>query len=283
MSQTDKTPTSFRAACVQLRSGRERDANLDEAERLIRDAARDGAVYIQTPEQTATMEMNRKALMAVIGDEADDLGVKRMQALAEELKVWLHIGSMSFAVQSGDETKAANRSLLIAPNGEIAARYDKIHMFDVDLENGESYRESASFEAGGRAVAAALPWGTLGLTICYDLRFPYLYRALAQQKGADILAIPSAFTKRTGEAHWHVLLRARAIEHGAFVLAAAQGGTHENGRKTYGHSLIIDPWGRILAEAGDEPCFIAADIDMGLVAESRRSVPSLKHDKAFEF
>ena len=282
MSQPSSTPSSFRAACVQLRSGRERDANLDEAERLIRDAARDGAVYIQTPEQTATMEMNRKALMTVIGAEADDPGVRRMQALAEELKVWLHIGSMSFAVQSGDGTKAANRSLLIAPSGEIAARYDKIHMFDVDLENGESYRESASFQAGGRAVAAALPWGTLGLTICYDLRFPYLYRALAQKKGADILAIPSAFTKRTGEAHWHVLLRARAIEHGAFVIAAAQGGSHENGRKTYGHSLIIDPWGRILAEADDEPCFIAADIDMSLVAESRRSVPSLKHDKVFE-
>ncbi|SNY92341.1 Predicted amidohydrolase [Cohaesibacter sp. ES.047] len=279
---TAANSSSFRAACVQLRSGRERGANLDEAERLIRDAARDGADYVQTPEQTATMEMNRKALMAAIGDETGDEGVKRVQALAKELGIWLHIGSMSFVVSTHEGDKAANRSLLIAPAGEIAARYDKIHMFDVDLENGESYRESASFQAGTKAVAATLPWGTLGMTICYDLRFPYLYRALCQQKNATLLAVPSAFTKRTGEAHWHVLLRSRAIEHGAFVFAAAQGGEHENGRKTYGHSLIIDPWGRILAEAEDEPCFIAADINMGLVAESRGAVPSLKHDKAFE-
>nr|WP_319514349.1 carbon-nitrogen hydrolase family protein [uncultured Cohaesibacter sp.] len=274
--------TSFRAACVQLRSGRDPAHNLDEAERLIREARRDGAEYIQTPEQTATMEMNRKAMMAVLSSEEDDEGLKRMQALAEELDIWLHIGSMSFLVKTCDEVKAANRSLLISPAGRIAARYDKVHMFDVDLENGESYRESASFVPGEKAVNAILPWGTLGLTICYDLRFPYLYRALCNQKGASILAIPAAFTKRTGQAHWEVLMRARAIENGAFVIAAAQGGKHENGRKTYGHSIIVDPWGTVLAEAQDEPCFIAADIDMTRVDVCRKAIPSLQHDRAFE-
>lgn len=274
--------TSFRAACVQLRSGRDPEHNLDDAERLIREARRDGAEYIQTPEQTATMEMNRKAMMAVLSSEDDDEGLKRMQALAEELDIWLHIGSMSFLVKTCDDVKAVNRSLLISPAGRIAARYDKIHMFDVDLENGESYRESASFVPGEKAVSAILPWGTLGVSICYDLRFPYLYRALCNQMSANILAIPAAFTKRTGQAHWQVLMRARAIENGAFVIAAAQGGKHENGRKTYGHSIIVDPWGTVLAEAQDEPCFIAADIDMTRVDACRKAIPSLQHDRAFE-
>nr|WP_321524581.1 carbon-nitrogen hydrolase family protein [uncultured Cohaesibacter sp.] len=274
--------TSFRAACVQLRSGRNPEHNLDEAERLIRGARRDGADYIQTPEQTATMEMNRKAMMDVISAQDDDEGVKRMQALAEELDIWLHIGSMSFLVRTCDEVKAVNRSLLITPTGRIAAQYDKIHMFDVDLDSGESYRESASFVPGLKAVSSIVPWGTLGMTICYDLRFPYLYRALCKQKGANILAIPAAFTKRTGQAHWEVLMRARAIENGAFVIAAAQGGKHENGRETYGHSIIVDPWGTVLAVAGEEPCFIAADIDMTRVEGCRKAIPSLQHDRAFE-
>ncbi len=275
---------TFRAACVQLRCGREIGANLDLAERLIREAAADGCAYIQTPEQTATMEMSRKALMAILAPQGEDEGLKRMQALARELSIWLHIGSMSFLVTDpeSDEAKAANRSVVLAPDGSVAASYDKIHMFDVDLENGESYRESNSFQAGSKAVSVALPWGELGLSICYDLRFPYLYRALCQEKGASILAIPAAFTKKTGEAHWQVLMRARAIECGAFVIAAAQGGTHENGRKTYGHSLIVDPWGKVLAEAGDEPCFVAADIDMGLVDKCRQAVPSLTHDRDFD-
>nr|WP_321460838.1 carbon-nitrogen hydrolase family protein [uncultured Cohaesibacter sp.] len=274
--------TTFRAACVQLRSGRDPEHNLDEAERLVREARRDGCLYIQTPEQTATMEMNRKAMMGVLCAEDDDEGLKRMQALAEELDIWLHIGSMSFLVKTCDEMKAVNRSLLLSPTGRIAARYDKIHMFDVDLENGESYRESASFVPGQKAVSAVLPWGTLGMSICYDLRFPYLYRALCNQKGANILAVPAAFTKRTGQAHWDVLLRARAIENGAFVIAAAQGGEHENGRKTYGHSIIIDPWGTILAEGDEEPGFIAADIDMARVDVCRTAIPSLQHDRSFE-
>ncbi|WP_114011683.1 carbon-nitrogen hydrolase family protein [Cohaesibacter intestini] len=274
----------FRAACVQMRCGRDIGTNLDLAERLIREAAADGCVYIQTPEQTSTMEMSRKALMAIIAEQDADEGLKRMQALARELSVWLHIGSMSFLASdpATGEPKAANRSLVLTPDGSVVATYDKIHMFDVDLENGESYRESSSFEVGARAVSVALPWGELGLSICYDLRFPYLYRALCQQKGASILAIPSAFTKKTGEAHWQVLMRARAIECGAFVIAAAQGGTHENGRKTYGHSLIVDPWGKVLVEAEDEPCFVAADIDMGQVAKCRQAIPSLTHDRSFD-
>jgi predicted amidohydrolase len=269
---------------VQLCTGTKIDSNLDIAEALIREAARDGCAYIQTPEQTATMEMSRTALMAILSEQEDDDGLRRLQALAQELRIWLHIGSMSFRTVDPvtGEPKAANRSILIGPDGEVVATYNKIHMFDVDLENGESYRESASFEAGDKAVVADLPWGRLGLSICYDLRFAALYRALCKQKGASVLAIPSAFTHRTGKAHWDVLMRARAIENGAFVIAAAQGGVHENGRKTFGHSLIVDPWGAILAQAGEEPCFIAADIDMARVASCRQSVPSLTHDRVFE-
>ena len=277
--------TTFRAACVQLCTGRDIGRNLDIAEGLIRDAALDGAHYVQTPEQTATMEMSRKALMSIISPQDRDEGVKRCQALARELGIWLHIGSMSFRMKdpvSGDDL-AANRSVVIAPDGAIAATYDKIHMFDVDLANGESYRESKSFLAGSRARVVSLPWGKLGLTICYDLRFPQLYRTLCNRLGASILAIPAAFTRKTGEAHWSILMRARAIENGAFVIAAAQGGSHENGRQTFGHSVIVDPWGTILAEAADEPCFIAADIDMMRVEKCRKAIPSLTHDRNFEF
>src|SRR6476660_2182651 len=177
--------------------------------------------------------------------------------------------------------KVANRSYLITPQGEIAARYDKLHMFDVDLPGGESYRESQYFKPGEKAVLADLPFGRLGLSICYDLRFPALYRALAAA-GAEIIAVPSAFTKQTGEAHWHALIRARAIETGAFVLAAAQGGKHENGRETFGHSLVVDPWGRILAEGGSEPGVVLAGIDPAEVAAARARVPSLQHGRRFE-
>ena len=177
--------------------------------------------------------------------------------------------------------KAANRAFLIDPRGEIAARYDKIHMFDVDLANGESYRESRNYRAGDLAVVTDLPWGRLGITVCYDLRFPALYRALAEA-GASFLAIPSAFTRQTGEAHWHILNRARAIENGCFVLAAAQGGKHENGRETFGHSLVVDPWGRILAEGGTEPGVVMAEIDPAEVVAARSKVPSLQHGRRFE-
>ncbi|MCV6574832.1 MAG: carbon-nitrogen hydrolase family protein [Cohaesibacter sp.] len=272
--------TQIRAACVQLRAGRDIVANLDQAQDLILQAAKDGCVYIQTPEQTATMELNRAKLLEKISSQEQDEGIKRLRSLAKALGIWLHIGSMAVLADGLDDAgrpKAANRSFLIGPDGAIKAQYDKIHMFDVDLANGESYRESASFQAGRELVLASLPWGQLGFSICYDVRFPHLYRALSQ-KGASLLAVPAAFTAKTGAAHWHILLRARAIENGAFVLAAAQGGLHENGRRTYGHSLIIDPWGTILVEAGEEPCFIAADLDMGQVDVCRSAVPSLGHD-----
>jgi predicted amidohydrolase len=268
----------FTAGLVQMRSGRSPRANFDAAANLIREAKAAGADYVLTPEMTNLMEMKRDALFAAVGFEEDDATFADFRALARSLGLYLHIGSLALKV--GPE-KAANRSFLLDPQGEIVARYDKIHMFDVDLANGESYRESRTYRAGETAALADLPWGGLGLTICYDLRFPALYRALAEA-GASFLAIPSAFTRQTGEAHWHVLMRARAIETGCFVFAAAQGGRHENGRETFGHSLIVDPWGRILAEGGVEPGLVLAEIDPAEVAAARARVPSLQHGRRFE-
>ena len=273
------TERTFKAACVQLRAGQDMEANIADAVALIREAAGEGAAYILTPEQTSLMELGAKALFSQIRTEDNDIALPAFRALAAELGVWLHIGSL--AIRLSDE-KAANRSFLIAPDGAIAARYDKIHMFDVDLAGGESYRESSTYQAGDEAVVADLPWGGLGFSICYDLRFPHLYRTLSHA-GAHFLTVPAAFTRQTGEAHWHTLLRARAIENGTFVLAAAQGGTHENGRETYGHSLIINPWGKVLAEAYTNPGVIVAEIDVAEVEEARRRIPSLSHDRPFAF
>ncbi len=268
----------FTAACVQLRAGQDVARNVEEASRLIREAKGAGADFVATPETTHLMELGGKALFAKTVAQDEDQGLAAFRALAAELKVWLLIGSLSIRIS---QTKVANRSFLLAPDGAIAAAYDKIHMFDVDLADGESYRESKNFVAGTQAIVADLPWGGLGLTICYDLRFPALYRALAQG-GAQILTAPAAFTQQTGEAHWHILLRARAIETGCFVVAPAQGGVHENGRKTYGHSLIISPWGEILAEAGVDPCVISAQIDLESVGRARARIPSLTHDRPFK-
>ncbi|WP_371347406.1 carbon-nitrogen hydrolase family protein [Ancylobacter sp. IITR112] len=268
----------FRAALIQMRTAKDVAANVAAASALIRRAAAEGASYIQTPEMTGTMEENREALFRVLHAEEDDPALAAFRALAAELNVHLHIGSL--AVRAS-EHRAANRSYLLAPDGSIAARYDKIHMFDVDLPNGDVYRESAAYRPGELAIVADLPQIRLGLTICYDLRFPALFRALAEA-GAGMIAAPAAFTQSTGEAHWHILLRARAIETGCFVLAAAQGGTHENGRKTFGHSLIIDPWGTILAEGGSEPGIIAAEIDPAEVARVRGRIPSLSNGRRFE-
>jgi deaminated glutathione amidase len=269
---------TFRAGLIQLRTGRSVAANIDAAAKLVRQAKAAGADYVQTPEMTNLMELGRKALFAAVVEEGQDPSLAAFRQLARELRLYFHVGSL--AVRASTE-KAANRSLLIDPKGEIVARYDKIHLFDVELADGESYRESNSYRPGETAVLADLPWGRLGLSVCYDLRFPALYRALAEA-GADFLAIPSAFTKQTGEAHWHVLMRARAIETGAFVLAAAQGGHHENGRDTFGHSLAIDPWGRVIAEGGVEPGVVMAEIDPALVAEARGRIPSLQHGRRFE-
>ena len=270
--------SAFKVGLVQMRSGVDPAINLATALKSIEEAARAGAAYVLTPEMTNIMEIKRDRLFAVIADEESDPTLAALREAARKLSIYLHIGSL--AVKASPD-RAANRSFLIDRRGDVVARYDKIHMFDVDLADGESYRESRNYRAGELAVVADLPWGRLGLTICYDLRFPALHRALAES-GATFLAIPAAFTKQTGEAHWHVLMRARAIENGSFVFAAAQGGTHEDGRSTYGHSLVIDPWGRVIAEGGTEPGVILAEIDPGEVAVARARIPSLQHGRRFE-
>jgi predicted amidohydrolase len=272
------TNGTFKAAMIQMRSGLTPGGNIDEAGRMIGEAKTAGADYVLTPEMTNILAATREQLFAAVLEEDVDPSLATFRELARKLGIYVHIGSLAIKISPD---RAANRSFLIDPKGEIAARYDKIHMFDVDLAGGESYRESRNYRPGELAVLADLPWGRLGLTVCYDLRFPALYRALAEG-GATMLAIPSAFTKQTGEAHWHVLIRARAIENGCFVFAAAQGGKHENGRDTYGHSLIVDPWGRILAEGGTEPAVIMAEIDPAEVASARARIPSLQHGRRFE-
>ena len=274
----DSKPSSFRVGLIQMRSGRSPHANADAAARLIGEAKDRGAEYVLTPEMTNIMETGRERFFANIVAEEQDVSLATFRELARALGLYVNVGSLAMKVSPD---KAANRSFLIDRRGDVIARYDKIHMFDVDLASGESYRESRNYRAGELAVLADLPWGRLGLTICYDLRFPALYRALAEA-GASFLSIPSAFTKQTGEAHWHVLLRARAIENGCFVFAAAQGGTHENGRETFGHSLAIDPWGRVLAEGGVEPAVVLADVDLAAIAGARARIPSLQHGRRFE-
>lgn len=267
----------FTAACVQMRSSDDMRENIADASALIRDAAGQGAAYVQTPENTCLMAPDGGAKLELSFAEADDPALPAFRSLAADLKIWLHIGSLAILVSP---EKVANRSYLIAPDGTIAAHYDKVHLFDVDLPNGEVYRESATVAPGARQIIADLPWGKLGLSICYDLRFPHFYRAMGKA-GADFIAIPAAFTRTTGEAHWHVLQRARAIENGCFVFAAAQGGTHSNGRQTYGHSLIVGPWGEILAEAGTDPGVILAQVDPQAVSAARMRVPALRHDRPF--
>ena len=271
-------PRKFRAALVQLRTSRNVIANIDAAAKFVREAKSLGADYVQTPEQTSLMELDRKSLFEHLVDEEHDPALAAFQQLARELGVHLHIGSLAVKVSPD---KAANRTFVINSSGEIVARYDKIHMFDVNLPNGESYRESNTYRPGDTAVVVALPFCKVGLTICYDVRFPALYRALAEA-GAEMITVPAAFTKQTGEAHWHLLLRSRAIETGCFVLAAAQGGRHENGRETFGHSIVIDPWGRVIAEAGIEPGVTVAEIDLSLVTEARGKIPALEHGRRFE-
>jgi predicted amidohydrolase len=270
--------SAFKVGLIQMRSGLEPERNLTDALALIGEAKQAGADYVLTPEMTNILALKREHLFAKIVAEENDPTLAAMRETARKLGIYVHIGSIAI---KASHDKAWNRSFLIDRKGDLIARYDKIHMFDVDLAGGESYRESNNYRAGELAVVADLPWGRLGMTICYDLRFPALYRALAEA-GASFLAIPAAFTRQTGEAHWHVLQRARAIENGCFVLAAAQGGRHENGRDTYGHSLVVDPWGRIIAEGGTEPGVVIAEIDPAEVATARGRVPSLNHGRRFE-
>jgi len=266
------------AACVQMRSGTQAAPNIAAASVLIRKAAAQGAGFIATPEMTNLLDIRPGMARARVRGEAQDESLPVLRALAAELGVTLLIGSLAIALEEDD--RFANRSFLIAPDGGVIARYDKIHMFDVDVGDGQTYRESAAYRPGETAVLAAAPFGRVGLSVCYDVRFAQHYRRLAQA-GAEILTVPAAFTRITGEAHWHVLVRARAIETGCFVIAPAQGGRHEDGRETFGHSLIVSPWGEVLAEAeGAEPGLILAQIDLTQVAKARGRIPSLRHDRA---
>jgi predicted amidohydrolase len=272
-------PTPFRVALIQFTASRDPEANIGPVSALIRSARAEGAQLICTPENTGFMEPDAKALIEKAELEDSHHSLAAYRNLAAETGAWLVIGSL--AVKKPTEKRVANRSYLVDPTGSIAASYDKIHLFDVDLPNGESYRESRTFSPGGRAVIADLPWGQLGMSICYDLRFAYYYRLLAQS-GAHFLTVPAAFTVPTGKAHWHVLLRARAIEAGCYVFAPAQTGIHAEGRETYGHSLIVAPWGEVLADGGELPGIVSAEIDPAAVAKARIAVPALNHDRSYK-
>ena len=269
----------LRAACIQMRSTTDIAPNIEAASDLIRAAAAGGARFIATPEMTNILDIRPGQARPKIREEADDACVAALADLARDLSITLLIGSLAIGLP--DDRRFANRSYLIGPDGKILARYDKIHMFDVEVGDGQSYRESKAYRAGDRAVLVDAPVGRVGMTICYDVRFPHLYRALGQA-GAELITIPAAFTRVTGAAHWHVLVRARAIETGSFVLAPAQGGAHDDGRETYGHSLIISPWGDVLAEADhDAPGYILADLDVADVAKARARIPALGNDQGF--
>jgi predicted amidohydrolase len=273
----------MKTALIQISSSDDPAANLDMVLGMIAQAAAAGAEFILTPEVTNCISTNRAHQLDVLHPQDQDITLAGLRAAAQAHGVWLLIGSLALKAETAD-VPFVNRSFLVAPDGGIAAQYDKIHMFDVDLQGDQSYRESAAFHPGDRAVLAQMPFGGLGMTICYDLRFPYLYRHLAQS-GAQVITVPAAFSPATGAAHWHVLLRARAIETGAYILAPAQCGTHAarsgTSRRTYGHSLIVAPWGEVLAEAGTDPCILYADLDMAQVQMARSQVPSLRHDRDF--
>ncbi len=276
---------TFTAACIQFTAARDHEPNILAVSELVRRARKDGADFVLTPENTGLIEPIGKLRREKARDEASHPVLAALRELARETGAWLLIGSLAVDISRepgipAGERRLANRSYLIDAAGRIVARYDKIHMFDVDLAGGESYRESNAFRPGERAVVAETPWGVLGMTVCYDLRFPQLYRSLAKA-GADFLAIPSSFTVPTGRAHWHTLMRARAIENGCFVLAPAQWGEHAERRRTYGHSLIVDPWGEVLADAGDGIEIVSAPVDPARIAECRGMVPSLGHDRPF--
>ncbi|CAN5364768.1 carbon-nitrogen hydrolase family protein [soil metagenome] len=268
-------------ALIQTRTPATAEAAFAHVEPLIRKAATEGAKFILTPEVTNFVEQRRDRRALVLTDEDQDAAVRGLRLLAAELDVWLLIGSAIVGSGHTGDDRAANRSLLIDSGGGIVARYDKLHVFDVDLANGERYRESATIRPGDGAAMADTPWGRLGMTVCYDIRFPHLFRQLAKV-GACMISVPAAFTVPTGQAHWETLLRARAIETGCYILAPAQGGTHEDGRKTWGHSIVVGPWGEVIASVDhDEPCVLHAKLDMSAVETARASVPQLQHDRAF--
>ena len=269
---------TLKVACAQLTSTTDIAENIEISSELIREAHSQGAQLIGLPEVVNLVQRSRRKSAEVVKTEDDETSLKAYRELAAELGVWLHTGSL--VIKLMDDERNVNRSFLIDDKGAIAATYDKIHMFDVDLENGVSFRESKVFKPGDRAVVAETPWCGLGMTICYDIRFAYLYRALAKA-GASVLMVPAAFTRQTGRAHWHILLQARAIETGCYVVAPAQCGDHEDGRQTYGHSLIVAPWGEILADGGEEPGVVMAELDFSRIDKARGMVPALSHDRDF--
>ncbi len=273
---SDQAKRSLRVGLVQMCSGIDPVVNMATSTALISQAAKEGAEIIATPEMTNMLDLKTKRMAEHLHLEQDDPSLASYRNLASKLNCWLAIGSMPIKLESG---KIANRSFMINSVGDIVARYDKAHMFDVDLANGESYRESRSYQAGDQAILVNSPLAKLGLSICYDVRFPYLYRTLAQA-GAEVIFVPAAFTQKTGEAHWHALLKARAIECGCYIVAAAQSGHHEDGRKTFGHSLIIDPWGRVLADMETAVGHLTLDISLNNVDTARQNIPSLQHDRA---
>jgi len=268
---------AFKAACIQVNAGDDMDANIHAACELVCQARAAGAELALLPENVAMMTWGRDNIIARAMPEEGHKALAAFRSLARDTGIWLHCGSLAVLIGDG---RVANRSFLLDPEGRVVASYDKIHMFDVDLGGGETYCESATFQPGEAAVVAGTPWGRLGLSICYDLRFPHLYRDLAKA-GADFLAVPAAFTRTTGRAHWHVLMRARAIETGCYILAPAQCGEHPNNRQTFGHSLIVSPWGTVLGDAGEAPGFVVARIDPYEVVEARRKIPALTHDRSY--
>jgi predicted amidohydrolase len=268
--------TPFRVACIQVNTQNNLDTNIHKACELIKQAAGQGAGFITLPENVAFMADNFQQLCDHSFEDGQHPALSAFKASAKEHNVWLLIGAL--AVKVVDSDKLANRSFLINNHGEVVDYYDKIHLYDVSVKNGETHNESARFIAGDRIICAKTPFANVGMTVCYDVRFPHLYRKLAQ-KGADIITVPSSFTYVTGKAHWHVLLRARAIETGCFIVAPAQTGSHPNNRRTFGHSLIISPWGEVLADGGEDVGVICADIDVSACSEYRESIPSVYLDR----
>ena len=269
--------SSLRLGILQMRSGLAPADNLPAFSDGVAALAGQGAALLCTPEMTGALDGRRGGILSTATTEDADPLLARARALAAEHRLWINIGSLAIRPTAGSE-RLVNRQYMIDPQGAIAARYDKIHLFDVDLPSGERYRESNTYQPGAQAVAVRTPWAVLGMTICYDLRFAYLYRALAQA-GAGLIVVPAAFTQVTGQAHWHVLLRARAIETGCFIIAAAQSGTHADGRTTYGHSLVVAPWGEVVLDGGTEPGPLVVDIELSQISEARGRVPALTHDR----
>ena len=281
MTTPDAADEKLKIGIVQMNSGSDFEANCEKLTQFIKAAAGDGACYVQTPENSLLMELDKTRVEAIADSENYAQALGSIGKLAGELQIYIHLGSAATLLNDGRNPKLANRSYLFGPDGNLVSFYDKIHMFDAELPQGESYRESASYRAGEKAVVTDCGFANVGLTICYDLRFPRLFRSLASA-GAEIICVPAAFTRQTGAAHWHILLRARAIETGSFIIASAQTGRHDNGRETFGHSLIVGPWGNVLVDGGTAPSYYCAEIELAEIEAARSAIPALYSDQTFK-